>query len=124
MWRESKVRYLKLDPETKHLNYDDSIPQFNMDSVIFGEGLCPLNDEQMVVLTYQNNKAYIVGQDDLKIDQEIPLFEGAKEGWGLTSFPMEGKTNNGLYMSDSSATIKVIDGDTFETVGAIIVVNE
>jgi glutamine cyclotransferase len=124
MWKESKVRYLKLDPQTKKLNYVEDIPQFNMGSTIFGEGICPLNSEQIVVLTWQNNKVYILGQNDLKIEKELPLFKGAKEGWGVTQFPVEGKTSYGLYVSDGTEKIFKIDGNTFETLGYITVTDE
>lgn len=60
MWGESRVRYLKLDPETKQLNYDDSVPQFSMERAIFGEGVCPLNSDKIVVLTWQNNIVYLL----------------------------------------------------------------
>jgi glutamine cyclotransferase len=52
LYGKSKVRYLKLDNETKKLKYDDTIPEFNMDYNIFGEGICPLNNNQIVVLTW------------------------------------------------------------------------
>ena len=52
LWGESKVRYLKLDEKAKQLNYDDSIPEWNMSHSIFGEGICPLNDHDIAVLTW------------------------------------------------------------------------
>jgi len=124
MWGESKVRYLKLDPETKQLNYVATVPQFNMDRNIFGEGIAPLNDNQIVVLTWQSGIVYVLGTD-LKLQKTIPLFSGAKEGWGITEFSQgEGHTNFGLYVSDGSSNIQVVDGDTFKTIRTIAVTDE
>jgi glutamine cyclotransferase len=39
------------------------------------------------------------------------LFTGAKEGWGIT----KNSKSNSLYVSDGSAKLFQINGDTFET---------
>lgn len=79
----------------------------------------------MVVLTWQNNAVYILGTEDLKLQQTLPLFSGAKEGWGVTQFSQgAGHTKNGLYVSDGTSNIQVIDGDTLQTVKTIKVTNE
>lgn len=74
MWGESKVRYLRLDPLTKQLTYDSSVSAFTMDRSVFGEGVCPLSKDEMVVLTWQSNQVYVLNQSDLKKTQTVPLF--------------------------------------------------
>ena len=102
MWGASKVRYLKLDPVTKNLNYDATVPQFVMGGKIFGEGICPLNDNQIVVLTWKNDVVYILNQATLQVEQTLPMFTGAKEGWGVTNFNHPISKNNILYVSDGT----------------------
>ena len=124
MWGASKVRFLKLDPETKNLNYDATVPQFVMGGNIFGEGICPLNENQIVVLTWKNNVVYILNQATLQVEQTLSMFTGAKEGWGVTNFNHPISKNNMLYVSDGTDKIFEINGDTLKTVNAISVKDE
>lgn len=125
LWGESKVRYLKLDSQSKQLNYDNSVPQWNMDRSIFGEGICPLNDHDIAVLTWQSDIIYFLSQDTLKLKHQTSFFDGMREGWGITNFVQDGDHKNfGLYVSDGSSNIQVVDGDTYETIRTIAVRDE
>ena len=56
------------------------------------------------------------------LNKTIPLFTGAKEGWGLTNFPGDTSNSNyNLFVSDGSSTIFEINGDTLKTVRSFIV---
>lgn len=67
----------------------------------FGEGIA-VQRGKVVQLTWQSQKGFIYQASDLK---KIGEFSYQGEGWGLTS---DGKD---FYMSDGSATIRVLDGD-------------
>ena len=77
LYKQSKVRYLKLDEETKALKQDESGRQFFYDDNLFGEGLCPLNDYQLIALTWKSGKVFVLDKVSLEIDQQLPLFDGA-----------------------------------------------
>ena len=48
-----------------------------------------------------------------------------KEGWGITNFVQGGgKQNFGLYVSDGTSKIQVVDGDTYSTLRTITVRDE
>ena len=95
-----------------------------MDRRVFGEGICPLNSNEIVVLTWQNNIVYLLDHASLKLKSEVPLFDGAKEGWGVTNFVNPGKKNYGLYVSDGTDQIQIIDGDSFGNIGTLYVKDE
>lgn len=82
-----------------------------MDRSVFGEGICPLSNDKIAVLTWQSNAVYILSQKDLKVIQTLPLFKGLAEGWGITQFPASEPSHNfNLYVSDGSSKIQVVDG--------------
>jgi len=57
-----------------------------MDKSVFGEGICPLSESEIVVLTWQSNQVYVLNQSNLSKVQTVPLFKGLAEGWGITQF--------------------------------------
>jgi glutaminyl-peptide cyclotransferase len=67
----------------------------------FGEGIAVLRGK-VVQLTWQSQRGFIYRASDLK---KIGEFSYPGEGWGLTS---DGRD---FYMSDGSATIRVVDGE-------------
>lgn len=67
----------------------------------FGEGIAVLKGK-VVQLTWQSEKGFIYQASDLK---KIGEFSYRGEGWGLTSDEKD------LFMSDGTATIRVLDGD-------------
>lgn len=67
----------------------------------FGEGIALLKGK-VVQLTWQSQKGFIYQASDLK---RVGEFTYPGEGWGLTT---DGRD---FYMSDGTATIRVVDGD-------------
>jgi glutamine cyclotransferase len=67
----------------------------------FGEGIALLRGK-VVQLTWQSQRGFIFQASDLK---KIGEFSYQGEGWGLAS------DDKDFYMSDGSATIRVLDGD-------------
>lgn len=67
----------------------------------FGEGIAVLKG-RVVQLTWQSQRGFIYQASDLK---KIGEFSYPGEGWGLTS------DDRDFYMSDGTATIRVVDGD-------------
>lgn len=67
----------------------------------FGEGIAVLKG-RVVQLTWQSQRGFIYQASDLK---KVGEFSYPGEGWGLTS------DDKDFYMSDGSASIRVVDGD-------------
>ena len=67
----------------------------------FGEGIALLRGK-VVQLTWQSQRGFIYQASDLK---KIGEFSYPGEGWGLAS------DDKDFFMSDGSATIRVLDGD-------------
>ena len=79
----------------------------------FGEGIVVLGD-RLFQLTWKNRVAFVYDKETFAPRGEF-TYEG--EGWGLTSDGAE------LFMSDGSATVRVLDPATF-AVRRTIAVNE
>jgi glutaminyl-peptide cyclotransferase len=73
----------------------------NLPYQYFGEGIALLKGK-VVQLTWQSGKGFIYQATDLK---KVGEFSYPGEGWGLTS------DDRDFYMSDGTATIRVVDGD-------------
>lgn len=67
----------------------------------FGEGIALLHGK-VAQLTWQSQRGFIYQAGDLK---KVGEFSYQGEGWGLTS------DDRDFYMSDGTATIRVVDGD-------------
>ena len=73
-----------------------------MDDRVFGEGICKLNDEEFIELTWKEDKVYILDNKTLKPKREFIMSEywpSVLQGWGITI----DEKNNILYVSDGSA---------------------
>ncbi len=70
----------------------------------FGEGITIFGDK-IYQLTWTSGKAFVYDRNTLKLLREF-TYEG--QGWGLTTL------GNELIMSDGSATLRVLDPETFE----------
>jgi len=68
----------------------------------FGEGIAILKNE-IVQLTWQSRKGFVYSLSDFRLLREF-AFTG--EGWGLAAYGRD------LLMSDGSAEIRVLDGQT------------
>ncbi len=73
----------------------------DLPSQYFGEGIALLRGK-VVQLTWQSQRGFVYQASDLK---KIGEFSYPGEGWGLTS------DDKDFYMSDGSATIRVVDGE-------------
>lgn len=74
--------------------------------------MIPINDSELIWLTYMVRDIYVVDSDTLAIkeDRTFDLWDEAKDGWGMTL----DKENGKIYMSDGSDHLLVIDQDTLE----------
>lgn len=81
----------------------------DLDKSYFGEGIAIL-DGKIFQLTWRNRVAFVYDVETLAFVRSI-RYSG--EGWGLTS---DGKR---LYLSDGSATLKIVDPQTFNVVERI-----
>ena len=93
----------------------DHVP---MNDKYFGEGICSLNDEhtKFLRMTWRDNLIEIL-DSSLRVTEQRPLFDGPKEGWGIT------RHLSTLYVTDGSATIYLVDAETFEPLGTLQVRN-
>jgi glutamine cyclotransferase len=78
---------------------------------VFGEGLT-LHDDEIWVLTWKENTAYVFDRESFKLLRSFP-YPG--EGWGLTS------NGSQLIMSNGSSELKFIHPKDFQTVKSITV---
>lgn len=78
--------------------------QVALDDALWGEGLALWGDE-LIQLTWKSGRALRYAREDLASTGEHAY---ATEGWGLAA------TEEGLVMSDGSATLRFLDPDTFE----------
>lgn len=99
-------RLLKVDLETGLSKRVAHLPRHE-----FGEGIAIVGSE-LFQLTWMENTAHVY---DLVSQKEVRTLRYPGEGWGLTSH--EGK----LYLSDGSATIRVVDPATFKRERSITV---
>ncbi len=80
----------------------------------FGEGIALL-DGKIYQLTWQSNTAHVY---DAATGRKLRDFAYPGEGWGLTTDGVS------LYMSDGSATIRILDPATFRRKGSVTVTCE
>ena len=55
-----------------------------MDKSIFGEGISPLNPNQFIELSWQENKVFVLDRNSLQTQDTFSLWDGVREGWGIT----------------------------------------
>jgi glutamine cyclotransferase len=89
----------KVRPETGEV-----VQQVNLSPDFFGEGITMLYDE-IYQLTWQSEVGFVYGARDFHL---LRRFSYTGEGWGLT--------NNGreIFMSDGTASLRVIEAGTFK----------
>ena len=80
------------------------LQNINLAEDFFGEGITIFKD-QILELTWKSEIGFVYNLSDFKF---IRQFAYTGEGWGLTT---DGKE---IFMSDGSADIRVLDGDTFK----------
>lgn len=80
----------------------------------YGEGIVAWKN-RLIQLTWQSQRGYIY---DLNSFKRIGKFDYRGEGWALTT---DGKH---IYMSDGSATIRMLDPNTLKQTGMIVVTAE
>jgi glutamine cyclotransferase len=85
-----------------------------LDATIFGEGSTPWKDK-IISLSWRNGMGFVWNRKDFSL---VRSFSYRGEGWGLTQ---DGKR---LIMSDGSATLRLLDPETFEQTGALQVTFE
>ncbi|OYV76670.1 MAG: hypothetical protein B7Z66_07755 [Chromatiales bacterium 21-64-14] len=78
---------------------------------VFGEGLTVARG-QLIQLTYQSHLGFVY---DPKTFAQLRTFHYAGQGWGIT---FDGKR---LIMSNGSATLRLLDPETFQVIGKRIV---
>ena len=93
----SSIRRVQLD-NGRVLQKRDVPPQY------FAEGLTALGDE-LFLLTWQTNIGFVLDRKSFELKRS---FNYPGEGWGLTQ---DGRQ---LYMSDGSASIRVLDPQTLK----------
>ncbi|HEY4247053.1 MAG TPA: glutaminyl-peptide cyclotransferase [Lacunisphaera sp.] len=79
------------------------VKEVKLSEQYFAEGLALL-DGRLFQLTWQNQKAFVYGLGDFKLERE---FTYAGEGWGLTTDGVS------LVMSDGTSQIRFLDPATF-----------
>jgi glutamine cyclotransferase len=86
------------------LETGEVVQQINLSPEFFGEGITLLRDE-IYQLTWQSEVGFVYGARDFRL---LRRFSFTGEGWGLT--------NNGreIFMSDGSASLRVIEAGTFK----------
>lgn len=99
---ESFIR--KLDLATNKVLQEAELPPPD-----YGEGIVAFKN-RLIQLTWQSQRGYIY---DLKSFKRIGQFGYPGEGWALTT------DGHRLYMSDGTATIRVLDPQTLKQVGKI-----
>ena len=102
----SSIRRVRLETGEVQQRRDIPAPYFGEGIVVFGDALYQL--------TWKNGVAFVYDKQSFAPRREF-RYEG--EGWGLTSDGTQ------LFMSDGSATVRVLDPQTF-TVLRTIAVNE
>ena len=79
---------------------------------MFGEGVAVLSDNYFIQLTWKADEVYKIDRETLELVDTYELFDGIREGWGVTSRPKEGALPGNyweLFISDGSSKIKVVD---------------
>ena len=83
---------------------------YELGKTLFGEGLCPRNADEFVLLTWLEGKIIILDRETLTYKTFFELPSNAKEGWGITAVENKEKGNYMLYMTDSTPKMLVLDG--------------
>ena len=73
----------------------------------FGEGISKLDDQRWIELTWKERTVNLLDKNTLETLSTIPMWEGVKEGWGITLDPKK----RILYVSDGTSTITRVDAD-------------
>lgn len=76
----------------------------------FGEGICPLNADSLIELTWKERTVRILNRDSLRQTGTVQMWSGVKEGWGITSDL--GKKI--LYVSDGTEQMTRVDAQTLQ----------
>ncbi|KAJ8902583.1 hypothetical protein NDN08_006984 [Rhodosorus marinus] len=92
-----KSRVLRIDADTGDIIKETAFPDSD-----FAEGISSTGTGEFAVLTWQSGRGYLVDSSSLDFKGEWK-FDG--DGWGLTLNEDERE----LYLSDGSATIRVLD---------------
>ena len=87
---------------------DPSDIKVPFESEIFGGGISNLTQSDLIMLTWREKKAITLNRDTLEKVSEIPLWEGVREGWGITLDPEK----RILYVSNGTGTITCVNADT------------
>ena len=100
---------------------DDSVKTYEYDSELFGEGLCPRNKDEFVLLTWKEGKIIVLDRDTLEFKEEFKMPEEAAQGWGITAVEDGGDGNYKLYMSDSTENMWELNGDDMTVTDGFVV---
>lgn len=101
--QESKSHLMRVDLKTGKRNVVASLPKED-----FGEGITHYK-ERIYQLTWLSEKAYVYDAKG-NIIKTIPY---SGEGWGITT------DGNRLFMSDGTSALRIVDPETFATLGII-----
>jgi len=86
-----------------------------MDKNYFGEGICSLPGKNTFIrMTWTDNVVDIL-DSNLRVIESMPMFDGVKEGWGIT------RHGDTLFVSDGSEYLNLINARTFENEGRLLV---
>ncbi len=86
------------------LETGEVIQRLDLAPAFFGEGIALLKNK-VVQLTWQSQVGFVYNLSDFRL---LRRFSYPGEGWGLAT---NGKSNE-LFLSDGTAEIRVLDGDT------------
>ena len=53
----------------------------------FGEGISKLDDERWIELTWKERTVNLLDKNTLETLSTMPMWDGVKEGWGITLDP-------------------------------------
>lgn len=101
--QEGKSHLMRVDLKTGKRNIVASLPKED-----FGEGITHYK-ERIYQLTWLSEKAYVYDAMG-NIIKTIPY---SGEGWGITT------DGNRLFMSDGTSALRIVDPETFATLGII-----
>ena len=100
---------------------DDSVKTYEYGSDLFGEGLCPRNKDEFVILTWKEGKIIVLDRDTLEFKEEFAMPSEAAQGWGITAVEDGGDGNYKLYMSDSTENMWELNGDDMTVTDGFVV---
>lgn len=94
-----------------------------MDRMLFGEGICPRSETELVLLTWRERKIIILDRTTLEEKETFTMDKRIVEGWGITEDRenVSVKGNYRLYVSDGTSKIYEVDGDTMEILKTVTV---